>query len=307
MNSITASPESQFSALQQRLARFNRERLNPALASADWRDSLSADFASMQVEGDFVETARLEIESLVAEVPHDVDAFVEWFEALRENGPGQNDPLFPWLAEHSDYEDMTWFLEQEVAGEAGFDDLVAMAQVKMPKRAKLEMARNYWDEMGRGNVNGMHGPMLERLAIHFGVQPTIGTTIPEALAIGNLMVAFASNRRYAFHAVGALGAIELTAPSRAGFVTEGLRRLGVPAKTRHYFALHATLDVAHSKAWNAEVLRPLVAEDWRRAQPIAEGAILRLWYGARCFERYRAKFSPKMDYSNRSVRTRVMA
>ncbi|MEX1147824.1 MAG: iron-containing redox enzyme family protein, partial [Sphingomonadales bacterium] len=214
---------------------------------------------------------------------------------------------FPWLAEQADYEDMTWFLEQEVAGEAGFDDLVAMAQVKMPKRAKLEMARNYWDEMGRGNANGMHGPMLERLAHHFDVQPKIENTVPEALAVGNMMIALACNRRYAFQAVGALGAIELTAPTRAGFVTEGLRRLGVPAKTRHYFALHATLDVAHSKAWNAEVLRTLVAEDARRAQPLAEGAMLRLWYGARCFDRYRDEFSPKMEYSNRSLRAQVSA
>ncbi|MCA8887010.1 MAG: iron-containing redox enzyme family protein, partial [Hyphomonadaceae bacterium] len=52
---------------------------------------------------------------------------------------------------------MRWFVEQEAAGEAGFDDLVAMSQVKMPAPAKLELARNYWDEMGRGNAKGMHG------------------------------------------------------------------------------------------------------------------------------------------------------
>lgn len=298
MNNVGWSPESRFADLQRRLARFNRARLKPGFGSADWREALSANVALMQVEGEFIEAARLEIEALVADVPDDADAFVDWFEALRENGPGQNDPLFPWLAEHSDFEDMTWFLEQEVAGEAGFDDLVALAQVKMPKRAKLEMARNYWDEMGRGNVNGMHGPMLERLALHLGVQPTIENTVPEALALGNMMVAFACNRRYAFHAIGALGAIELTAPTRAGFVTEGLRRLGVPAKARHYFALHATLDVTHSAAWNAEVLQPLVAEDGRRARPLAEGAVLRLWCGARCFERYRANFFPKMNQNN---------
>ena len=79
----------------------------------------------------------------------------------------------------------------------------------------------------------------------------------------------ASNRRYAFHSVGALGVIEMTAPGRAEHVDRGLRRLGVPAKKRHYFALHAVLDVKHSEAWNREVLRPLVAEDPRRARAIA--------------------------------------
>ncbi len=68
---------------------------------------------------------------------------------------------------------MRWFLQQEVAGEAGFDDLVAMCQVKMPTQAKLELARNYWDEMGRGAEAGMHGPMLDQLAKALELEPTI--------------------------------------------------------------------------------------------------------------------------------------
>ena len=91
---------------------------------------------------------------LMADVPDEVDDFIDWFEELKESGPGQNDPLFPWLAEAASHEDMLWFLTQEVAGEAGFDDLLAMTQVKMPVTAKLEMARNYWDEMGRGREVG---------------------------------------------------------------------------------------------------------------------------------------------------------
>jgi Iron-containing redox enzyme len=209
---------------------------------------------------------------------------------LREVGPGQGDPLFPWLAAHATHEQMKWFLYQEVAGEAGFEDLLAMTQVKISQQAKLEMARNYWDEMGRGAAKGMHGPMLARLADHLAVAPTPETVVPESLALGNTMVALARHRRYAFHSIGALGVIEMTAPTRAGYVNEGLRRLRVPAKKRHYFAVHAILDVKHSEAWNREVLRPLVAEDPRRARAIGEGAIMRLWHGARCFDRYRQEF-----------------
>ena len=247
-----------------------------------------------EAEGDFVEAVRQEIAPLVADIPLDVDAFIAWFERLRDNGPGQGDPLFPWLAAQASLEQMKWFIEQEVAGEAGFDDLLAFTQVKMPEQAKLEMARNFWDEMGRGASKGMHGPMLERLAHHVDVRPTPETVIPEALALGNLMVAFAHNRRYAFHSIGALGVIEMTAPTRAGYVDRALRRLAIPAKKRHYFALHAVLDVRHSETWNREVLRPLVAEDPRRARAIGEGAVLRLWHGARCFERYRQKFNLSM-------------
>ena len=70
-------------------------------------------------------------------------------------------------------------------------------------------------------------------------------------------------------------------------VNAGLKRLGINGRTRQYFALHATLDIKHAEAWNREVLTTLVAEQPDLARPIAEGALLRLRAGARCFERYR--------------------
>src|SRR5262249_17988000 len=123
------------------------------------------------------------------------------------------------------------------------------------------------------------------------IEPAPETTLPEALALSNLMIALACNRRYAFHSVGALGAIEMTAPTRVGFVNEGLKRLGLPADKRHYFALHATLDVKHSQAWNRQVLAPLIAEDARRAKAIGEGALMRLMCGKNCFDAYRRHFN----------------
>jgi hypothetical protein len=279
-----------FAAFQIELTRYNARRLQPGLPERAAKDEIDEEAAVARAEICFVESLLCAIAPLADNVPRDAADFIEWFEALKETGPGQDDPLFPWLASTATLEQMKWFLYQEVAGEAGFDDLLAMTQLKMPVQAKLEMARNFWDEMGRGYGKGMHGPMLERLANHFALSPTPETVVPESLALGNTMIAFARHRRFAFHSVGALGVIEMTAPTRAGYVDQGLRRLGVPAKKRHYFAVHAVLDVKHSEAWNREALRPLVDEDPRRAQAIAEGALVRLWHGARTFERYRSKF-----------------
>jgi hypothetical protein len=242
------------------------------------------------VERAFIETTRRAQRVRAAEAPREPKAFVAWFEALKENGPGQGDPLFPWLAARATLAETRWFVEQEAAGEAGFDDLVAMAQVKMPVQAKLELARNYWDEMGRGNAKGMHGPMLEALVHALGVTPAIETTLAPSLALGNTMAALATNRAYAYHALGALGVIELTAPTRAVHVSEGLRRLKVSAKARHYFDLHAVLDLKHSEAWNREVFASIVAERPDAAPHIAEGALMRLQCGADCFEAYRRHF-----------------
>ncbi|MFO1125386.1 MAG: iron-containing redox enzyme family protein [Methylocystis sp.] len=279
-----------FERFQRELARRNRARLEPLTPSGDWRDDVRARAALAEAEIAYVESVREEIAPLVDDIPSDADAFLTWYERLAESGPGQNDPLFPWLERQASFDQMKWFLEQEVSGEAGFDDLVALTQIKMPCTPKLEMARNYWDEMGRGNAQGMHGPMLARLAGYFDVDARPQRVCAESLALGNTMVALASNRRYAFHSIGALGAIEMTAPGRAAHVERGLRRLRIPGKQRQYFSLHAILDVKHSEAWNREVLRPLVEEDRRRAKAIGEGAILRLWHGARCFERYRRHF-----------------
>jgi len=276
--------------VQQRLARWNRDRLGPRLPDACWQEEIRDDAAMLDLQGGFLESLRTEVAQRAKAVPTDPAEFIAWFEGLEANGPGQHDPLFAWIEEQATLDEMRWYLQQEAAGEAGFDDLTAFTQVKLPARIKLELARNYWDEMGRGNAKGMHGPMLHRLVEALDLNPTIEGTVWESLALANAMTAMATRRDYAWHALGALGAIELTAPARSAAVAAGLKRLGVAPKDRLYFDLHATLDVKHSAAWNAEALVPAVADDPRRAIAIAEGALMRLECGARCFERYRREF-----------------
>ncbi len=276
--------------LHRRLAAFNHERFSPGLPSGRWLDDLHGSTEFLRLEGEYLERERGAVTARAAEAPTDANGFTAWFEALRETGPGQGDPLFPWLAADCSIEEMKWFLTQEVAGEAGFEDLTALTQIKLPIRPKLELARNYWDEMGRGNPKGMHGPLLDSLAEHLGLEPQLETTVWEALALANTMSGLAANRRYAYHSVGALGVIEMTAPARSAAVNAGLKRLGLRAGNRHYFALHSILDVKHSAAWNEEAIEPLAAANPLTARAIAEGALMRLEAGARCFWRYRQAF-----------------
>lgn len=275
--------------LQFRLNRLNSLRLNPTLPSPEWRDQLEEMARLALIEGKFLEDGRRAVAARAAEAPSDPARFIEWFEALKENGPGQKDPLFPWLAEECSMDQMKWFLTQEVAGEAGFEDLTALTQLKLPIRPKLELARNYWDEMGRGNPKAMHGPLLAALAEYLELVPLPETTVTESLALANTMAGLAANRRYAYQSVGALGVIEMTAPGRSAATSAGLKRLGVKAGNRHYFALHAVLDIRHSMAWNSEAIRPLISENPKTATAIAEGALMRLQCGARCFARYRSE------------------
>ncbi|MEI9948793.1 MAG: iron-containing redox enzyme family protein [Pseudomonadota bacterium] len=273
-------------ALHRSLAASHVQRLNPQLGCSDFEAALERDAHTRRLERDFIEAERDAVSQVVRAVPRRPAEFVAWFEALKETGPGQGDPLFLWLAQSANHRQMCWFLRQELAGEAGFDDLVALTQLKLPKRPKLEMARNYWDEMGQGHEGGMHGPMLEQLAQTLELDRS-SETVWQSLALGNLMVALATTRHYAYQSIGALGVIEMTAPGRSELVNAGLKRLGIAGVARRYYALHATLDVRHSLAWNREVLEPLVASDPQIASRLAEGALMRLRAGARCFDRYR--------------------
>jgi hypothetical protein len=273
--------------LHEALTRLNRERLAPAQPTDDWRAALDREHAARAMEIELLEAELAALRERASEAPRTSDAFVAWFEDLRTTGPGQGDPLFPWLATTADLAALRWFMKQEVSGEAGFEDLVALTQLRMPMQTKLELARNYWDELGRGHARGMHGPMLQRLADAMRLDALDVPIVWEALALANVMTGLAANRRYAYQAIGALGVVELTAPGRAVLVNQGLKRVGIDAGTRQYFALHATLDVKHSEAWNREILSSLVQAQPEVAPLIAEGALARLEAGRRCFERYR--------------------
>jgi hypothetical protein len=272
--------------LHEELRQLNEHRLRPTYEPVTWRDALTKETERRALEDDYLEACRREVAARAAQAPADPDGFLAWFLELRATGPGQHDPLFGWLETQATMDQFRWFLSQEVAGEAGFDDLVAMTQLKMPTQCKLELARNYWDEMGRGMEIAMHGPMLGRLAVSLELD-TSAPPVWEALALGNLLAGLAFNRRFAYHALGALGAVELTAPDRSRLVNLGLKRLRVPAGDRQYYALHATVDIKHSIAWNAEIIVPLVREDPACAVAIAEGALMRLKAGERCFARYK--------------------
>ncbi len=272
--------------LHRRLAKFNATRLSPGHPSPQWQGDLVREHDHRLREGEFLEALRVQVQPAASAAAGNAAHVVNWFEALQQTGPGQHHPLFDWLAAEASLAQMRWFLTQEAAGEAGFEDLLAYTQVKLPPRPKLECARNFWDEMGHGKQGAMHGQMLERMVRELDLHPAIDTTVWESLALANTMVGLATTRRYGYHAIGALGVVELTAPGRVKKVAAGMRRLGLGGQASAYFDLHGALDVSHARAWMREVIHPLVESDPACGQFIAEGALMRLLCGARCFERY---------------------
>jgi hypothetical protein len=261
------------------LSAFNRHRLLPTLPDDTWRFVVVQEQRMRVLEGEFLEQERRCCHRRALTAPTEPQAFLRWFADLRESGPGQHDPLFPWLATHAKHEEVRWLIHEELAGDVGFEDLLALSQIKLPRQAKLELARKYWDEVG--DESGVFGPELSRISDAMELEESDTPIVWEVMAVANLMVGLAINRRYAYHSLGALAAIELTYPSRALFIQRALKRLGVQLKARH----------CEATSWNAEVMQPLVSENPAVAVALAEGALMRLEAERRCFERYRRELS----------------
>jgi|GEM_PF-159645 len=264
---------------------------------------LYLDILRTQLDTAWLTSQKVRIQECLATAPEEPEAFIAWLESLLNSGYGQNHILFDYLESDATLADFEFFMTQELATEAGFDDLVAMTQVQAPHHVKLELARNYWDELGNGSLEKMHSVQLGWVAEALNIQSPEGHYQGihwQPLALSNMMLAYASRRSYFYQSIGALGAIELTAPSRCEKVTKGLKRLGLTNCQYRYYALHAVLDIKHWQGWRDDVLRPLLAEKPKAYLPIAEGFLMRLLAGDDCFNVYASQLCNRNQPKNNS-------
>ena len=168
---------------------------------------------------------------------------------------------YQWLAKEATWPQVVDFLALEGGPDGGFDDLVAVCQVGLSGSAKLELGKNYWDEMGQGDLAGVHTTMYEGL-----VQAIAMPTIPrdqlpvealERAALGGLL---ATNRWLQPEMIGALGLLELQAGPRCRLVLQAFDRLGAPEGAYPFYAEHAEVDPVHGKDWMDKAIAPLAAE-----------------------------------------------
>jgi hypothetical protein len=209
-------------------------------------------------------------------LPADPDAFVAWYRAAAFSHPLYEHDLYAYLACEADRGAIEWFLRMESAGEAAFDDLVALAQVGTRGEVKIEMAQNYWDEMGNGKSHKVHTHMFHRLVADLAIEAPAAHELPwQVLGGVNVMIWSALPRRNAHRAQGALGAVELLAPQRCTRLVHGALRVGIEKRTMLYYGAHAINDVGHAEGWLDHVVRPQVAELPDSRLGIAEGLMVR--------------------------------
>jgi hypothetical protein len=193
-------------------------------------------------------------------------------------------PLYRWLADEAERDELLRYLALEGGPDGGFDDLVAVCQVGIRGRAKVELGRNYWDEMGRGEIaevhSELHDTMVEALELEVPAREVLPLEALERSVLGSLL---ATNRALQPEMVGALGFIELQAGPRSREVAKGLRRVGAPASALPFYDEHATADPRHGKAWLDEVVGPLTHEHPEWGPRIVRGARWRAAVNGRFF------------------------
>lgn len=169
--------------------------------------------------------------------------------------------VYDWVAEEADLDELVAFLALEGGPDGGFDDLVAACQVGLSGEPKLELARNYWDEMGNGALDRVHTELHRQLVAALGMPSIPRTQQPEsALARSALGSLLATNRHLQPELLGALGLLELQAGPRCRKVVRGLERLRAPRAALPFYVEHATVDPRHGKDWVDNAVAPLAAD-----------------------------------------------
>jgi len=227
-------------------------------------------------ESEMLRRARAASDLSPENLPADPQKFSEWFRDTAFSHPLYEHELYTFLASEATKEQLEWFFRMECAGEAAFDDLVAMAQVGTRGDVKMEMASNYWDEMGKGKPHAVHTHLFHRLVEGLNLEaPPASELSWQVLSGVNVMLWSCIPRRNAFRAQGTLGAVELLAPQRCTRVVHGATRVGLKKKTVVYYGAHAIIDIGHAEGWLQHVIEPQVAAYPDSRVGIAEGLITR--------------------------------
>jgi hypothetical protein len=180
---------------------------------------------------------------------------------------------YKWLAKDASYDQIVEFLALEGGPDGGFDDLVAVCQVGLAGSAKLELGKNYWDEMGQGDPEGVHTVLHDRLVAALQMPRIPRDEQPvealERAALGGLL---ATNRWLQPEMLGALGLLEMQAGPRCRLVLQAFDRVGAPEDAYPFYVEHAEVDPVHGKDWIDKAVVPTVADRPEWGPRIVKGA-----------------------------------
>jgi hypothetical protein len=213
-------------------------------------------------------------------LPTTFDEFGDWFFAIAQEH--EYPEVCDYLANDASLLDIALLVLAEAKVDSRFDDIMALAQVGSSGLTKMTIARNYWDEMGNGNDEGVHTTLFDRtsdwMRDHVAIPRGIDLGILEfAEAYGNAaeLLMYNLRRRYILRGLASIGLLEQSAPARFAATVAGCRRLGVPDHVATYQLIHASIDQDHSREWFDGVFTPIMKQNPDAIAEVALGVVIR--------------------------------
>ena len=216
-------------------------------------------------------------------LPVEPRAYLSWIKrTAKDHRVYKHQYYRDFIHNHATADDLRNYVIQESVVDGRFDDLLAMMQVGTAGAAKLEIATNFWDEMGNGDRDQVHTHLFNKIFEVFDVQADEleRSLTANALLSGNLAVMLCRYRQFYAEAVGFLGMTEWLVPDRFVHVLHAWDRLGLPQEGVVYHRLHVTIDSQHAQGWFHNVVLP-AAQSAHMRRGIARGTLWRLNSSAR--------------------------
>ncbi|WP_309485503.1 iron-containing redox enzyme family protein, partial [Streptomyces sp. WELS2] len=197
------------------------------------------------------------------QAPAEPRAYLSWLKGIVRRHRAFKHPYYTEFIRHqAGHDDLRTYVIQESLVDGRFDDLLAMMQVGTAGAAKMEIANNFWDEMGNGDPDQVHTRLFNKIYEVFDVREDDMESAMTAndLLTGNLAVLVCRYRRFYPEAVGFLGMTEWLVPDRFTDVVHAWERLGLPPVGITYHRLHITVDSQHAAGWFHHVVLPAAAD-----------------------------------------------
>jgi Iron-containing redox enzyme len=273
---------------QQLLARYYRKCL------ADPAELVGSGLSTRQIRHrvEWIEDAwmALEVNAIDhASLPTSPEAFLDWYHHRERALNADIATFIGFLRDEASVEQVAYYICMEELIDGSFDDLMALLQVGMPLRPKMTAARNYWDEMGNGRFEAVHGLMFRTSSRYLRDvlrDRSIPIPTPNAACLmnGNVLLMMATRRDYNLRLIGALGLVEGSAPKRFSATTKAMQRLDLPAEVIAYHKEHISIDTRHSKEWFDSVLTEYAALGLQAIREMAWGVEIRYRVALRYYE-----------------------
>jgi hypothetical protein len=247
------------------------------------------------IEKHFLEYEDKQISpSIWQDIPVESHKYTEWLLEIIHNHPAYKHPLYEdYLNKYATLDDLRYFLVQETTIDTRFDDFLALIQLGTDGGIKLEIASNYWDEMGNGDESRMHTVMFSRTMVNLGIDTTgySDDLTPEALICGNLSLMLSLRRKYFYKAIGYFAATEYMTPRRFKNLLTAWQRNGLKLSDAEYHKEHIRIDAIHANDWLKNVISPLIDKNPDTVFEITRGVLYRLNTSKKYLDMLLSKFT----------------